>query len=82
MAVGLGARRSNADLKFMVRPPTGDVNLSGGQSSGRILVPWGSSSDDSGGDNTHLWVWGITIAAIVYLLGVHWTLGGIINTIE
>lgn len=79
MAVGLGARKNNMDLRFFVAPPTGvDVNLSGGQSAGAILKPFPSASGKGGGgagNNVHLWVWGITFAAIVYLLGVHWTLG-------
>lgn len=83
MATGLGARRNNADLKYMVSPPTEkDVNFSGGQASGRLLIPFSSTGPESDGDTTYLWVWGITIAAIVYLLGVHWTLGGIANVLE
>jgi hypothetical protein len=78
MAVGLGARKSNADLKFSYTPPTGaDVNLSGGIASGRILQPLQPSGPDSEGSGVHLWVMGITIAAIIYLLGVHWTLASV-----
>jgi hypothetical protein len=80
MATGLGARKNNMDLKYMVAPPTSDVVVSGGQSSGRTMIPWPSMND--GGDKVHLWVWGITIASFVIVLGIHWTLGSAGRLIE
>jgi hypothetical protein len=78
VAVGLGARKSNMDTKFTLSAQAGPDNyVSGGQVAGRILVPFGGGGGGGGGDTVHLWVWGITAAAIIYLLGIHWTLGGI-----
>jgi len=79
MSTGLGARKSNADTKFTLGAAANPDNYaSGGQVSGRILVPFGGNGGGGdGGDTVHLWVWGITAAAFVYLLGVHWVLGGV-----
>jgi hypothetical protein len=78
MAVGLGARKSNADTKYFVAASQPDAYVTGGVSAGRILTPFPGSGGGSDGnwDATSLWVWGITGAALAVILGVHFSFGG------
>ena len=80
MAVGLGARKSNADTKYFVSADQ-DSYVSGGIATGGVAVrsPFAGNGGggDLGWDGVNLWVWGITGAALAIVLGVHFAFGPI-----
>ncbi len=79
MAVGLGARKSNTDTKYFVSTQQ-DNYVTGGVSAGPVTIrsPFagGGGGSDAGWDPVNLWVWGITGAALVIVLGIHFSFGG------
>lgn len=80
MATGLGARKTNADQKYFVAPAGRDNYVSGGVASGPVVVGFPGAGGASQGipnlDATSTWIWGITLASIVVVLGIHWSFGG------
>jgi hypothetical protein len=81
MATGLGARKTNNDQKYFVNPQMQDNYVSGGVAAGPVLVGMPGAGGGGGRgipnlDATSMWVWGITLGAVVVVLGVHWSFGG------
>lgn len=78
MATGLGARKTNADQKYFVSASQ-DQYVSGGVAAGPVAVKMPGLGGAGAGynlDATSMWVWGITLGAILIVLGVHTSFGG------
>ncbi len=79
MATGLGARKSNADQKYFVGAQQ-DNYVTGGVAAGPPLIRFpgvpGAGASAYNLDATSMWVWGITVGAILVVLGVHFSFGG------
>jgi hypothetical protein len=68
MPVGLGARVSNADTTYVGNNTVQD-NGNLRQPGGAVVQPFYGST--GGTSNIHTWVWGITIASAVIVVGAH-----------
>jgi hypothetical protein len=69
MPVGLGARMSNADTTYTAANMVNDQgNLR--QPGGAVVQPFYGTAG-GGPDNIHTWVWGLTIASAVIVIGAH-----------
>jgi hypothetical protein len=80
MAVGLGARMSNAGTKYFVDAQQNDY-VSSGVAAGPVAVPFPGAPGAGGGggmglDSTSLLVWVITGVAIAVVVGAHVSFGG------
>lgn len=75
MSVGMGARRSTADRKFLAAVSV-DAAVSSGVSAGRAMQPspWFNQMGD-GCPRTAYMVWGILAGALFIALGGHFILG-------
>jgi len=73
---GMGATRRASEGKYIVGAEF-DASVSGGVSSGPLVerFPGWPAAAQQTSDRVSLIVWGILAGAIVYALGVHWTLG-------
>ena len=72
----MGARTTSAERKYIVGADF-DASVSGGVQAGPVVerFPGWPAAAGATSDRVSLIVWGALAAAIVYALGVHWTLG-------
>lgn len=73
MGVGMGARQSNADRKFVAAVSV-DAAVSSGVSAGRVMQPSGFFGNQDG-SNVALYVWLILGTALFVAVGGHFILG-------